>query len=183
VISERELPSASASALHAALRGSLTKVAPQLAADAARAKTDDPNDAAAARHFQALLEAAYLVASADGLADAERRTLAALLEAASGQAFASDKFELHFRDLDDAVEMLGRRERLRRTAEEFETREARDEAIGFALLVAIGDGKLAAPEIAAWRELGTLLGFSEDALERRCKEIFEHLELALRSNA
>jgi tellurite resistance protein len=173
VFSGRELPSAGAGALQAALHDALTRTAPGLARDAAQATS----------HFQALLEAGYLVASADGFADTERHALAALLEAASGKAVDRESFELHFRDLDDAVQMLGRRERLRRTAEEFEAPAARDEAIGFALLVAVGDGKLAPPEAAAWLELGSILGYAEDALERRAQEILDQLELALRKHS
>ena len=83
------------------------------------------------------------------------------MEEGTGAAFDRAGFELHFRDLDDAMAMLGRQERLRRTAEEFSEPGARDEALGFALLVAIGDGKLAPPELAVLFELGARSGVLE----------------------
>jgi tellurite resistance protein len=169
--------------LRAALRAALARESPRLLTGVAHARKDAPEDSDAARHFQALLEAGYLVASADGLQDAERQALAELLEEATGAAVDRASFELHFRDLDDAVAMLGRRERLSRTAEEFTEPEARREALGFALLVAIGDGKLAAPELSVLFELGQALGFSKEALDQRFSQIIEGLELALRSDA
>lgn len=117
---------------------------------------DQPGTAAV--HFQSLLEIGYLVASADGFAEAERHALATLLEAVLGRAVSQDDLELHFKDLDDAVEMLGRRERLRRAAEDFEDSLSRSEALGFAALVAVADGQLAGPEASALDELGSFLG-------------------------
>jgi tellurite resistance protein len=121
------------------------------------------------------------VASADGLQDEERHALAELLEEGTGAAFDRASFELHFRDLDAAMVMLGRHERLRRTAEEFSEPAAREEALGFALLVAIGDGKLSAPELAMLFELGEALGFSKAALEQRFEQTIGRVERELRS--
>lgn len=117
-----------------------------------------------ATYFQSLLEIGYLVASADGFADAERHALADLLENVMGKAVSHDVLDLHFRDLEEGVEMLGRRERLRRAAEDFEDGMSRGEALGFAALVAVADGQLAEPEAAALRELGSFLGLSEDEI-------------------
>ncbi len=115
-----------------------------------------------AAYFQSLLEIGYLVASADGFADEERSALADLLEAVMGASVSHEVLDLHFRDLEDGVEMLGRRERLRRAADDFEDGLSRSEALGFAALVAVADGKLAAPEAAALKELGSFLGLSDD---------------------
>src|SRR5438093_140788 len=62
--------------------------------------------------FMSALELAYLAASADGLDERERHTIATTLENVSGIGFDGDAFAEHFADLDEAVEMFGRRERL-----------------------------------------------------------------------
>ncbi len=107
--------------------------------------------------------------------------MAELLAEGTGAVFDRGSFELHFRDLDDAVAMLGRKERLRRIAEDFSEPAAREEALGFALLVAIADGKLAAPELAVLFELGEALGFAKPALEQRFEQTIGRLERELRS--
>jgi tellurite resistance protein len=124
---------------------------------------DQPGSAAV--HFQSLLEIGYLIASADGFAEEERHALATLLEAVLGRAVSHDDLELHFKDLDAAVEILGRRERLRRAAEDFEDDLGRSEALGFAALVAVADGHLAEPEASALDELGSFLGLEAAEVE------------------
>src|SRR5262245_45778790 len=119
-------------------------------ADATRGGGDDQQ----ARMFQSILELGYLVASADGFADEERQALAALLEQATGAAVNREELELHFHDLDDAVAMLGRRERLRRAAADFDDALGRTHAISFTALIAVADGVLGQPEIEALAELG-----------------------------
>lgn len=123
-------------------------------------------DAEASTYFVSILELAYLVASADGFAAEERHTLADLLERLTGKAVAHDALELHFKDLDDAVEMLGRRERLRRAAEDFADATRQHEALGFAVVVALADGKLAEPENAALTELGGHFGFPPEEIAK-----------------
>ncbi len=119
-------------------------------ADATRGGADDQQ----ARMFQSILELGYLVASADGFADEERQALAALLEQATGAAVNREELELHFHDLDDAVAVLGRRERLRRAAADFDDAIGRTHAITFTALIAVADGVLGQPEIEALAELG-----------------------------
>jgi tellurite resistance protein len=122
--------------------------------------TLESTDADGSAYFQSILELGYLVASADGFANEERQALSLLLEGVMGSAVSHDVLELHFKDLDEACEMLGRRERLRRAAEDFAQGASRSEALGFAALVAMADGMLAQPEADALAELGTFLGFS-----------------------
>jgi hypothetical protein len=112
--------------------------------------------------FLAALELGYLAASADGLDDAERDTIAATLEKVTGIGFDHVAFMDHFADLDDAVEQLGRRERLARTAAEFETDEARAGAIHFAALVAMADGILHADELGVLTEAGAHFQWSAE---------------------
>jgi tellurite resistance protein len=139
------------------------------------------DDTVASTYFVSILELAYLVASADGFALEERRTLAALLERLTGAALQHDALELHFNDLDDAVEMLGRRERLRRAAEDFEEPARRNEALGFAAVVALADGKLADPENAALTELGEFLGLGAVEVEKVVGGVVERVRSELGS--
>ncbi len=112
--------------------------------------------------FESVLELGYLAASADGLDDAERGALADLLTEASGKTLDHAAFELHFRELDQAVEMLGRRERLARTAADFEDDGSRADAIRFAALVAMADGALHAPELAVLVEAGACFDWNAE---------------------
>lgn len=147
--------------------------------EAARA-AHEASDELKARYFQSIIELGYLVASADGFADEERHTLAALLEQATGAAVQRDELELHFKDLDDAVAVLGRRERLRRAAADFDDAVGRSEAIGFTALIAVADGVLGQPEIDALAELGACfeLGAAEitDIVEGVAREVERALE-------
>ncbi|HEY5936177.1 MAG TPA: hypothetical protein VIU61_16115, partial [Kofleriaceae bacterium] len=58
-----------------------------------------------------------------------------------------------FADLDATVASLGRRERLARSAADFETEEARADAVRLAALIAMADGALHAPELLVLTEL------------------------------
>lgn len=139
-------------------------------------RSEDPE---ASTYFVSILELAYLVASADGLADEERHTLADLLERLTGKAVEHEALDLHFRDLAEAVEMLGRRERLRRAAEDFGDSTRQHEALGFAAVVALADGRLAEPENAALSELGGHFGFSPDETANVVGAIVERVRAEL----
>lgn len=141
--------------------------------------THADSDATASAHFQSMLEIGYLVASADGFADEERHALAELLSHVTGSTVTVDELELHFRDLADGVEVLGRRERLRRAAADFEDGISRSEALGFAALVALADGHLAAPEVSALSELGSNLGLSENEVAGAVGAVVERVRAEL----
>ena len=161
------------------MREALRASSSRLRSGAEHTRANSENSAT--RYFQALLEVGYLVASADGLSDEERHALGELLEQVSGSAVDRESFELHFRDLDDACSALGRRERLRRTAEEFEDRAAREEALGFGILVASADGKFARPEADALLELSDHFGFSEQETRAIVERVVERVKRALES--
>lgn len=144
------------------------------AATAAHEATDDD----AAWYFQSLLELSYIVASADGFADEERHTLAVLLEQVTGAATSVDELTLHFQDLDDACRALGKRERLRRAAAQFETTKARSEALSFVTLVTAADGVLAREERSLLNELGALLEFEPTAVDEIVQRVLDALERA-----
>jgi hypothetical protein len=104
------------------------------------------------QQFIASLELGYLAASADGLDARERERIASTLQDVTGIGFDRLAFSEHFADLDHAVAALGRRERLARTAAEFETDEARTAVIKFAALVAMADGVLHEAELVVLQE-------------------------------
>lgn len=131
-------------------------------AGAAATVADSPVDPDAARRFQTMLELAYLVASADGFAADERASLAALLERITGATVDHATLELHFRDLEDAVGLLGRRERLARAAADLDDPAQAEDVIGLVALVALADGHLATPEFEALVDLGRFVGVSSD---------------------
>lgn len=120
-----------------------------------------PRDAS---RFMAALELGYLTASADGLDANERAALANTLERVTGIGYDHEAFEAHFADLDAAGEILGRRERLARTAAELETDADRADAIRFAALVAMCDGTLRALELAVLGEAGAHFHWSAERI-------------------
>ena len=121
----------------------------------AEATVAEPTNGAS-RHFLAGLELAYLVASADGLAESEREVLAQALAQATGDVVDQASFARHFRDLDEAVAMLGRRERLSAAAAEVDDPHERDIALRFAAVVAMADQHLDPSELAVLEQLGSL---------------------------
>jgi tellurite resistance protein len=122
--------------------------------EGARASVADAGEVATARAFQTTLELGYLVASADGFAKDERETLSRLLESITGAAVDHATLTLHFLDLDEAVEALGRRERLARLAAELDGTAAAEEAVSLAALIAMADGRLSDRELEVLVELG-----------------------------
>ena len=118
-----------------------------------------------ARRFQTFLELGYLVASADGFADEERDSLSSLLEAVTQKAIDHDVLDLHFKDLDDGVTMLGRSHRLARSAAELETTEDKEEAIELVALIAMADGTLAGTEHDVLVRLAELTSVSAERLD------------------
>jgi tellurite resistance protein len=140
---------------------------------------DEPTDVETARRFLTLLELGYLVASADGFADAERTTLARLLESVTGERVDHRALELHFRDLDEAVESFGRRERLARASADLEGTAACEEAIGLAALIAMADGRIAAAEHQTLVEIGEHLGISPERVRALVVGMVTRVEAAL----
>jgi len=137
------------------------------------------SDLRAAEYFQSLLELGYLIASADGLADEEREALAQLVEHATLSEVEHDALLLHFKDLDDTSEALGRRERLKRVAANLDSSAERNEALSFAALVAIADGILAEPEMKVLLELGEDLSFSKQEVLSTAQNVADSIAKAL----
>jgi tellurite resistance protein len=143
----------------------------QLRAGARESARETGADAEVARYFQSLLELGYLVASADGLAESERDTLASLVEYVTGAAVDHRALQLHFDELNAISDALGRPERLGRVASEFESADSRQEAISFAALVAIADGALTEPELKVLYKLGEHFSFSREEVQSLVNDV------------
>jgi tellurite resistance protein len=151
----------------------------RLRAGAQETLKEERQDARVVEYFQSLLEIGYLVASADGLAEAERGALARLMEQVSGSVLELRMLEQHLRDLDGSAAILGRHERLARVAASFEDAQSREEAIGFAALIAIADGKLAGPEAGVLLELGEHFSLSAGEVRAVASQVVASVKLAL----
>lgn len=154
-------PARLAAAIESAIAGELQA---RLRAGAEESVRAEPADVAAARRFQTLLELGYLVASADGFADEESNSLASLLERVTSSAIDRAALTLHFFDLEDATQALGRRERLARVAAELEGAGEAEEAIGLVVTIAMADGQLSSLEYAVLNELAEHLKLSPGRL-------------------
>lgn len=176
-LAEVDLSQYAAEPLRRAISATLEQAPSNLKQGAEAVKRE--SDSKAATYFVSLLELGYLVASADGFADDERHALAALLEQATGKGVGHDELDLHFEDLEDACEMLGRRERLRRAAADFDGTSGYEEAIGFAALVALADGKLAGAENVALAELGSHFGFDDARVNEIVAGVVARVQAAL----
>lgn len=176
-LAEVDLTKYAADALRTAISATLEQAPSNLKHGAEAVKRE--SDSKAATYFVSLLEIGYLVASADGFADEERNALADLLERATGKGVVHDELDLHFRDLEAACQMLGRRERLRRAAADFEGKDGHEEAVGFAALVALADGKLAGAENVALAELGSHFGFDDARVNEIVSGVVSRVKAAL----
>lgn len=178
-----QLPDADPAQLAVAIRAVVIEdqaQAARLRAGALQTISDTPeDDGAAARKFQALLEIGYLVASADGLADTERDGLARLLEQLTDSVIDHAALELHFKDLDEAVNALGRRERLGRAAADLAD-DDRDGALTFAAAIAMSDGWLDEDEVKVLIELGGHLGIDADRVRELVEAVVHRVEGRLR---
>jgi len=178
-----QLPDADPAQLAVAIRAVVAEDRAQYArlrAGALQTVSDAPeDDGVAARRFQSLLEIGYLVASADGLADEEREGLARLLEQVCESVVDRATLELHFKDLDEAAAMMGRRERLGAAAGLLEE-DDRDGALTFAAAIAMSDGWLGAEELAVLVELGGHLGVDADRVRAIAEGVVHQVEGRLR---
>ncbi len=149
--------------LAAAVRSALVDQEALFSEGAAKTLNGDAY-AAAARRFQATLELGYLVASADGFAAEERTSLANLLEQVTGLAVDHVTLARHFKDLDTAVDQLGRRERLARLADQLTELGDVEQTIDAVATIAMADGTLSAPEYAVLAALGEHLGLASHSV-------------------
>ena len=83
----------------------------------------------------------------------------------TGEAVDHEALEQHFRDLDAAVELLGRRERLVRSAADLEDPAVAEETISLVALIALADGVLSRAENAVLLQLGAHVDLSAGRIE------------------
>jgi len=178
-----QLPDADPAQLAVAIRAVVAEDRAQVArlrAGALQTISDaPPDDGAAARRFQSLLEIGYLVASADGLADEEREGLARLLEQLTDSVIDRSTLEQHFKDLDEGAAMFGRRERLGAAAALLDDDE-RDGALTFAAAIAMSDGWLDEDEVKVLIELGSHMSLDADRVRALVEEVVHRVEGRLR---
>jgi tellurite resistance protein len=148
--------------LHTARRPASLPPPDRLEEGAREVIADEVHDIDSAHFFQSLLEIGYIVASADGLSDAERGTMAAFIRGATRSVLEEDLLRQHLGTLDAAADILGRKERLHRAAQDFGDVLTQRQAMGFAVIIALADGTLADTEMSVLIELGGCFGLSED---------------------
>lgn len=137
-------------------------------------------DLAAARHLMALLEAGYMIAAADGLATGERSALADLIVQVTGGAkITGERLATLFARFEEILASEGLESRLDAIADCFEDFMAREEAMSFAVLVAIADGELSDKEAAALIALGKRIDFSAGEVQAVVDSVAHALKSAL----
>jgi len=145
---------------------------------AAATDADAPLPSAAQR-FVTVLELAYLIASADGFARAERQSLSYLLQSVTGSAVKQADLERHFSDLDHAVAAMGRRERMAASAASIDDDDGRQETIMLTALIAMADGTLSRTEMDALTELATHMEMPLDRTEALVHKVAAYVREAL----
>lgn len=176
-----ELANADPDKLQAAVNAALSAHGETLTRGAKESPSDaDDRLTEAAVYFHSLLELGYLVASADGFADAERQALAQLIETATSAALNRTALLAHFDDLDSGTEVLGRSQRLARAAANIEDADKRQRALQFVALIATADGHLDGTELDALAELGEHFEVSREQVETIARDVVtqitRHLE-------
>ena len=117
-------------------------------------------DEAAGTYFSAIIEACYLVAAADGLAEEEGGAVRELIRFATGEALVERRAQQLFDSYGDLLEEQGLEARLDAIAERLDDFLAREECMGFAALVAVADGELAEREMVVLMALASRFDFS-----------------------
>lgn len=172
-------PERIAAAIHAVVVSDGVRAA-RLESGAQQSIAETPADLDAARWFQSLVELGFLIASADGFADDERRVLAGLLELVVSETIDREMLELHLGELAQQVDVMGRTQRLARAAQELDDPRAADDAVAFAALVAMADGTLGQVELDALVELGGFLSIAPDRVRALTLALAGEVEAKLR---
>jgi tellurite resistance protein len=156
VVALSATPERIATAVHKVVTADGVRAA-RLAAGASQSLVDDPTDVDSARWFQSLVELGWLVASADGFDPAERTAMATLLATCTGKAVDEKLLDQHLGELAEQVDIMGRSQRLARAAAELADQSAGDDALAFAALVAMADGRLEQIELDTLIAIGSYL--------------------------
>jgi tellurite resistance protein len=146
---------------------------------AAQLASDTSEGAAEARYFKAMLEIAYLAAAADGLGEGEARAISELIQTTTSNAVGADALDKLFGEFAAQLEADGLEARLDAVADSFDDFMACDEALGFASLVAISDGKLGGEEASVLLAVGMRFEFTLDEVQAILDTVTVTLQMAL----
>jgi tellurite resistance protein len=141
-----------------------------------RASAEEGSDA---RFFLAALEMGYLVAAADGVDAREQAALGELISRVTGLALDPATLAGHFRAFDEAARSTSRTARVESITERLRDFVEREEALGFAALVAMADHHFARKEARALIELGEALGFTVGEVQVLLDSLVEAIRQAL----
>jgi len=129
--------------------------------------------------FLALLDIAYLVASADGVDADEREGILRLFTQLTDGVLDRESLEHHFHGLDDTIAASTRGERLGAAAADLRE-EDRANAIGFAAAIAMSDGWLGTAELDVLIELGGYLSLPAEKAREQVEQVIQRVENRLR---
>jgi tellurite resistance protein len=154
----------------------------QLAAGAAQLVAESDEDTEAAGYVTALLETAFLVSSADGLAEQELRSLGELMVQSTGAVLGADAFGSLVEKFEQLLTEQGLEARVGAVAKHFDDFLAREEAMSFAALIAVADGELGTKEALVLLSLGKRLGFSPGEVQAVVNAVANELSRVLKQN-
>ncbi len=126
-------------------------------------------------HADALLEAAFLVASADGALSKEEAGSLIDLVAQMGEGLTPGELAGHVYEFSTALEAEGRQARIDAIAAHVPEPGARREIVGFAALVALADHELAPSELFVLHSLGKGFGLDTATVNAVVKSVADGL--------
>lgn len=132
-------------------------------------------------YHEALLEAVYAVAAADGLADDEREALSTLVSSALDRT--EKELESMFTSFGESLSRDGLQVMLGNVAGRLKSFEAREEVLTFAALIAVSDRELGVAEADALLELGSHFGFGTNEVQNVVDEVAERLTRRLQEQS
>lgn len=136
-------------------------------------------DEAAGTYFSAIIEACYLVAAADGLAEEEGGAVRELIRIATGEALVEQRASELFDSYGKLLDEQGLEARLDAIAERLDDFLAREECMGFAALVAVADGELAEREVLVLMALAKRFDFSAGEVQAAVRQVARGLGHAI----
>jgi tellurite resistance protein len=133
-------------------------------------------DPFAAALFESIIEAAYLVATVDGVFDEEeRRTFERIVTAACGGAVPQSHVAALVSDLSDQLEEDGLDRRIARLAEGVKSEEQAREVLRIAGLVAFASDDVSDVERDALRKIASACDLGEGAVDAALVEVRDSL--------
>jgi len=134
-------------------------------------------DAEAGKYFSAVVEACYLVAAADGMAEVERAAVRHLIQCATGGGL--DEPDAVFDAYGQLLETQGLEARLDAVAAKLDDFMAREEAMGFAASIAVADRELARNEGVVLMALAKRFDYSPGEVQASVSQVAKKLSVAI----